>query len=274
MASQLPAEYDPLPQAAGIGRRRAAREPYDLTLSVAELAGLDRERARRATEAVLGGPDRAYLGRRGGGLRARDPAEPAPSAGPRSAQEPRGAPDERRRVPRAHRRARGRQPRGGGRAHAPLLAAPAAAAAGQRRRRPRPPLCCRARSTSSPCDATACGRRDAYPASSATAAAITGPLAGTGTPPTKTLGVPLMPRSAATWVAERDAVAVGRGARGHADRRSGDGSLHGRGARSPARPSAAGQGGASPASETTSRNASVSASAAPGISAAPSATSA
>jgi uncharacterized protein (DUF2267 family) len=53
MASQLPAEYDPLLQAAGIGRRRAAREPYDLTLRVAELAGLDREQARRAAEAVL-----------------------------------------------------------------------------------------------------------------------------------------------------------------------------------------------------------------------------
>jgi uncharacterized protein (DUF2267 family) len=53
MASQLPAEYEPLLQAAGIGSRRTAREPYDLTLRVAELAGLDREQARRATEAVL-----------------------------------------------------------------------------------------------------------------------------------------------------------------------------------------------------------------------------
>jgi uncharacterized protein (DUF2267 family) len=53
MAAQLPAEYEPLLQAAGVGRRRAAQEPYDLTLRVAELAGLDREQARRATEAVV-----------------------------------------------------------------------------------------------------------------------------------------------------------------------------------------------------------------------------
>ena len=53
MVSQLLAEYDPLLQVAGIGRRRAACEPYDVTLRVAELAGLDREHARRATEAVL-----------------------------------------------------------------------------------------------------------------------------------------------------------------------------------------------------------------------------
>jgi uncharacterized protein (DUF2267 family) len=53
MASQLPREYEPLLQAAGVGRRRAAREPYDLALRVAELAGVDREQARKATEAVL-----------------------------------------------------------------------------------------------------------------------------------------------------------------------------------------------------------------------------
>jgi uncharacterized protein (DUF2267 family) len=53
MAAQLPAEYEPLLQAAGIGRRREARDPYDLTLRVAALAGLDREQARVATEAVL-----------------------------------------------------------------------------------------------------------------------------------------------------------------------------------------------------------------------------
>jgi uncharacterized protein (DUF2267 family) len=34
-------------------RRRATREPYDLTLRVAELAGIEREQARKATEAVL-----------------------------------------------------------------------------------------------------------------------------------------------------------------------------------------------------------------------------
>jgi uncharacterized protein (DUF2267 family) len=53
MASQLPTEYEPLLRAAGIGRRRATREPYDLALRVAELAGLDRQQARAATEAVL-----------------------------------------------------------------------------------------------------------------------------------------------------------------------------------------------------------------------------
>ena len=53
MASQLPAEYEPLLQAAGFGRRRPTDEPYDLVLRVAELAGLDREQARRAAEAVL-----------------------------------------------------------------------------------------------------------------------------------------------------------------------------------------------------------------------------
>jgi uncharacterized protein (DUF2267 family) len=53
MAAQLPNEYEPLLQAAGVGRRRAAREPYDLTLRVAELAGVEREQAREATEAVL-----------------------------------------------------------------------------------------------------------------------------------------------------------------------------------------------------------------------------
>jgi uncharacterized protein (DUF2267 family) len=53
MAAQLPEEYEPLLQAAGVGRRRATGEPYDLVLRVAELAGVDREQARRATEAVL-----------------------------------------------------------------------------------------------------------------------------------------------------------------------------------------------------------------------------
>jgi uncharacterized protein (DUF2267 family) len=53
MAAQLPTEYEPLLQAAGVGRRRAAGESYDVALRVAELAGLDREQARKATEAVL-----------------------------------------------------------------------------------------------------------------------------------------------------------------------------------------------------------------------------
>src|SRR3954447_6676799 len=53
MVAQLPKEYEPLLQAAGVGRRRAAGEPYDVVLRVAELAGLDREQARKATAAVL-----------------------------------------------------------------------------------------------------------------------------------------------------------------------------------------------------------------------------
>jgi uncharacterized protein (DUF2267 family) len=53
MAAQLPREYEPLLQAAGVGRRRGTSEPYDLTLRVAELAALDSEQARKATEAVL-----------------------------------------------------------------------------------------------------------------------------------------------------------------------------------------------------------------------------
>lgn len=53
MAAQLPKDFEPLPQAAGVGRHRATRQPYDLTLRVAELAGIERERARMATEAVL-----------------------------------------------------------------------------------------------------------------------------------------------------------------------------------------------------------------------------
>jgi uncharacterized protein (DUF2267 family) len=53
MAAQLPKDFEPLLRAAGVGRRRATREPYDLTLRVAELAGIEREQARKATEAVL-----------------------------------------------------------------------------------------------------------------------------------------------------------------------------------------------------------------------------
>jgi uncharacterized protein (DUF2267 family) len=53
MAAQLPNEYEPLLRAAGLGRRRATREPYDLVLRVAELSGLARDQARKATEAVL-----------------------------------------------------------------------------------------------------------------------------------------------------------------------------------------------------------------------------
>jgi hypothetical protein len=59
MAAQLPNDFEPLLQAAGVGRRRAAREPYDLALRVAELAGVERAQAREATEARAprGGPD-------------------------------------------------------------------------------------------------------------------------------------------------------------------------------------------------------------------------
>jgi uncharacterized protein (DUF2267 family) len=53
MASQLPREYAPLLRAAGVGPRGATPEPYDMVLRVAELAGIDREQAREATEAVL-----------------------------------------------------------------------------------------------------------------------------------------------------------------------------------------------------------------------------
>ena len=53
MAAQLPAEYEPLLPAAGVGRHGAAGEPDDLALRVAELAGLEPEAARRAADAVL-----------------------------------------------------------------------------------------------------------------------------------------------------------------------------------------------------------------------------
>jgi uncharacterized protein (DUF2267 family) len=53
MAAQLPNDFEPLLRAAGVGRRRATGEPYDLTLRVAELADVEREQARKATEAVL-----------------------------------------------------------------------------------------------------------------------------------------------------------------------------------------------------------------------------
>jgi uncharacterized protein (DUF2267 family) len=52
MIAQLPADYEPLLAAAGMGRRRASR-PTDLIERVAELTGLDHEAARRAAEAVL-----------------------------------------------------------------------------------------------------------------------------------------------------------------------------------------------------------------------------
>jgi uncharacterized protein (DUF2267 family) len=53
MAAQLPQEYEPLLRAAGLGRRSGPGEPYDVVLNVAELTGLDRGQARKATEAVL-----------------------------------------------------------------------------------------------------------------------------------------------------------------------------------------------------------------------------
>jgi uncharacterized protein (DUF2267 family) len=52
MAAQLPREFEPLLQAAGLGRERAMQDP-DLVETVARLAHLDRDEARRATEAVL-----------------------------------------------------------------------------------------------------------------------------------------------------------------------------------------------------------------------------
>jgi uncharacterized protein (DUF2267 family) len=53
MVAQLPADYEPLLAAAGIGRTRRAERPADLVGRVAELTGLDHDAARRATDAVL-----------------------------------------------------------------------------------------------------------------------------------------------------------------------------------------------------------------------------
>jgi uncharacterized protein (DUF2267 family) len=52
MAAQLPKEYEPLLAAADVGRRQAA-DRYDVVGKVARKATLDRDTARRATEAVL-----------------------------------------------------------------------------------------------------------------------------------------------------------------------------------------------------------------------------
>jgi uncharacterized protein (DUF2267 family) len=51
MASQLPRDFEPLLEAAGLARRQALDE--DPVLRVALRTGVDRERARRAVEAVL-----------------------------------------------------------------------------------------------------------------------------------------------------------------------------------------------------------------------------
>jgi uncharacterized protein (DUF2267 family) len=51
VARQLPKEYDVLLEAAGVGRRRAMED--DPVLRLVVRAGLDRQQARRATEAVL-----------------------------------------------------------------------------------------------------------------------------------------------------------------------------------------------------------------------------
>ncbi|MEA2379792.1 MAG: hypothetical protein QOD13_3699 [Thermoleophilaceae bacterium] len=53
MVAQLPADYESLLAAAGIGRDRRAERPADLIGRVAELTGLDHDAARRATDAVL-----------------------------------------------------------------------------------------------------------------------------------------------------------------------------------------------------------------------------
>jgi uncharacterized protein (DUF2267 family) len=53
MVAQLPRDFGPLLDAAGIGRRRAMDSDQDLVTQVAQLAGLDPDEARRATEAVL-----------------------------------------------------------------------------------------------------------------------------------------------------------------------------------------------------------------------------
>jgi uncharacterized protein (DUF2267 family) len=52
MAAQLPADFEELLEAAGVGRRRAM-DRDDLVGRVAEVTGLDRDAARRVTEAVL-----------------------------------------------------------------------------------------------------------------------------------------------------------------------------------------------------------------------------
>jgi uncharacterized protein (DUF2267 family) len=52
MVSQLPKDFEPLLEAAGVGRRRAVGDD-DVVGRVMRFTGLDRERARRATEAVL-----------------------------------------------------------------------------------------------------------------------------------------------------------------------------------------------------------------------------
>lgn len=52
MVAQLPREFSPLLKAAGIGRELAAAQP-DFVALVARAAGLDRDQARRAAEAVL-----------------------------------------------------------------------------------------------------------------------------------------------------------------------------------------------------------------------------
>jgi uncharacterized protein (DUF2267 family) len=54
MAAQLPRGFEPLLEAAGVGRRQAMAEaPDDLVGRVARIAAVDRETARRAAEAVL-----------------------------------------------------------------------------------------------------------------------------------------------------------------------------------------------------------------------------
>jgi uncharacterized protein (DUF2267 family) len=53
MLAQLPGDFAPLLRAAGIGRRRVTSDEPDFVGRVAAVAGLDRTRARRATEAVL-----------------------------------------------------------------------------------------------------------------------------------------------------------------------------------------------------------------------------
>ncbi|MEA2323848.1 MAG: hypothetical protein QOD81_3698 [Solirubrobacteraceae bacterium] len=53
MLAQLPSDFAPLLKAAGLGRRRLSSDEPDLVGRVAGPAGLDRTRARRATETVL-----------------------------------------------------------------------------------------------------------------------------------------------------------------------------------------------------------------------------
>jgi uncharacterized protein (DUF2267 family) len=78
MVAQLPQEYEPLLQAAGIGRRRAPGEPYDVVLRVAELEGIGREEAAEHTRAVFAALRELVSGKELSDIGAQLPQEFAP----------------------------------------------------------------------------------------------------------------------------------------------------------------------------------------------------